>query len=117
MIAVFAWAAITQTPALLWLGAVLMGSAHGGGNLGWNLGHHDFSGDADSSLYMATHVSLTGVRGLVMPIAGVVFLRYLESLQTGLGAYALLLPLALTLSGTLWFVHLHRVRRRLGLSP
>lgn len=117
MITVFAWAAITQTPALLWLGAVLMGSAHGGGNLGWNLGHNDFTGDADSSLYMATHVSLTGVRGLLMPIAGVVFLRYLESLQPGLGAYALLLPLSLTLAGTLWFVHLHRERRRLGLSP
>lgn len=117
MITVFAWAAITQTPALLWLGAVLMGSAHGGGNLGWNLGHNDFTGDADSSLYMATHVSLTGVRGLLMPIAGVVFLRYLESLQPGLGAYALLLPLSLTLAGTLWFVHLHRERRRQGLSP
>lgn len=117
MIVVFAWSAIAEAPALLWLGAVLLGSAHGGGNLGWNLGHNDFTGDADSSVYMATHVSLTGVRGLVMPIVGVGFLRYLESGQPGLGAYALLLPLTLTLAGTLWFVHLHRERRRLGLSP
>ena len=113
---VFAAAAIAHAPALLWLGAVLLGSAHGGGNLGWNLGHHDFSADADSSVYMATHVSLTGVRGLIMPVAGIVFLRYLESRQPGLGAYALLLPLALNLSGSLWFVHLHRERRRRGLS-
>jgi MFS family permease len=114
---VFAAAAIGHEPALLWLGAVLLGSAHGGGNVGWNLGHHDFSDDADSSVYMATHVSLTGVRGLIMPVAGVAFLRYLDSLQPGLGAYALLLPLALNLAGSIWFVHLHRERRRRGVSP
>jgi hypothetical protein len=117
MIAVFAAAAILHLPALLWLGAVLMGSAHGGGHLGWNLGHNDFTGDADSSLYMATHVSLTGVRGLVMPIAAVGFMQYLESLRPGLGVYGLLLPLTLSLAGSCWFVHLHRERRRLGLQP
>jgi MFS family permease len=113
---VFAVAAIAHAPALLWLGAVLLGSAHGGGNVGWNLGHHDFSDDADSSVYMATHVSLTGVRGLVMPVAGVALLSYLESQQPGLGAWALLLPLALNLAGSIWFVHLHRERRRRGLG-
>lgn len=117
MIATFAAAAILHVPALLWVGAVLMGSAHGGGHLGWNLGHNDFTGDADSSLYMATHVSLTGVRGLLMPVAGVAFMQYLESLRPGLGAYALLLPFALSLAGTLWFVQLQRERRRLGLTP
>lgn len=115
--ATFAAAAITQQAELLWLGAVLMGSALGGGHLGWNLGHNDFSGDADASLYMATHVSLTGVRGLVSPLIAVSFMQFLESLRPGLGAYGLLLPLTLTLAGALWFVHLHRQRRRQGLAP
>lgn len=117
MILAFAIASIAHLPVLLWLGAVLMGTALGGGQLGWNLGHHDFTSDADSSVYMATHVSLTGVRGLLMPVAAVAFLQTLESLQPGLGAYALLLPLALTLAGSCWFVHLHRRRRRQGLPP
>jgi MFS family permease len=117
MIGVFLVASIAQWPALLWLGAVLMGSAHGGGHLGWNLGHNDFAGDADSAIYMATHVTLTGVRGLVMPVAAVAFLRWLELRHPGAGVYALLLPFSLSLIGSLWFVHLHRQRRRLGLQP
>jgi hypothetical protein len=117
MITVFLVASIAQWPALLWLGAVLLGSAHGGGNLGWNLGHNDFSGDADSAVYMATHVTLTGVRGLVMPVAAVAFLRWLELRHPGSGVYALILPLTLSLIGSLWFVYLHRKRRRLGFQP
>lgn len=112
---VFGLAVATHQPALLWLGAALMGSALGGGQLGWNLGHNDFAGDADSSVYMATHVSLTGVRGLVMPVIGVAVVQWLEQLRPGLGAYAMVFPLALTLAGSLWFVHLYRERRRLGL--
>jgi hypothetical protein len=103
----FALAFIAGLPQLLWLGAVLLGSAWGGGHLGWNLGHHDFADDSDSSLYMATHVWLTGLRGLLMPVLGVAFIQYLELQAPGRGVYAMLLPLGLTLAGWSWFIRLH----------
>jgi MFS family permease len=104
----FAAAFLVDAPQLLWVGSILLGAAWGGGHLGWNLGHNDFANDGDSTLYMATHVWLTGLRGLIMPVAGVAFIHYLETQAPGQGDYAMLLPLALTLAGYLWFVHLHR---------
>ncbi len=112
--AVFAIAAIARIPELLWLGSLLLGSAYAGGHLGWNLGHNDFTNDANSSLYMAIHVSLTGLRGLLMPIAGVACMQYLESINPGYGAYAMLVPLLLCFLGTCWFVFLHFDRERSG---
>lgn len=109
---VFALAAIARIPELLWLGSVLLGSAYAGGHLGWNLGHNDFTDDANSSLYMAIHVSLTGLRGLLMPIAGVAFIQFLDSVSPGSGRYALLLPLLLCLLGSCWFVYLHHDREK-----
>jgi hypothetical protein len=114
----FTTALISGVPSLLWVGSLLLGVAWGGGHLGWNLGHNDFADDGDSSLYMATHVWQTGVRGLLMPVLGVVFIQYLESLSAGRGAYALLLPLGLTLLGWGWFtrLHLELQKRRYGSS-
>lgn len=106
----FAAAFILGAPWLLWLASALLGLGWGGGHLGWNLGHNDFADDSDSSLYMATHVWLTGLRGLVAPVLGVACINLLESAGAGLGVYAMLLPLALNLSGWAWFVHLHRER-------
>jgi len=111
-LAVFAIAAIAAIPGLLWLGSLLLGSAYAGGHLGWNLGHNDFTNDANSSLYMAIHVSLTGLRGLVMPIVGVAFMQYLASVNPAYSAYAMLLPLLLCFLGSCWFVFLHFDRER-----
>jgi len=108
----FACALIADLPGLLWLGSIFLGIAWGGGTLGWNLGHNDFADDSDSSLYMATHVWLTGLRGLITPIMGVVFIHLLESYAPGTGAYAMLLPLWLTLAGWAWFIRLHIGLRR-----
>jgi hypothetical protein len=110
--ACFALAFIAGWANLLWLGSVLLGLAWGGGHLGWNLGHNDFAADGDSSLYMATHVWLTGLRGLVMPVIGVASILLLESIWPGRGAYATLLPLGLTLLGWGWFIRLHLELRR-----
>ncbi len=111
---VFAIAAIGRIPDLLWIGSLLLGSAYAGGHLGWNLGHNDFTNDANSSLYMAIHVSLTGLRGLLMPIIGVAFIQFLDSVWPGSGAYSLLLPLLLCFLGTCWFVYLHFDRLKAG---
>jgi MFS family permease len=110
--AIFAAAVIWKIPALLWPGSILLGAAYAGGHLGWNLGHNDFTDSAKSSLYMTIHVGLTGIRGLFMPVAGVIFYQYLEYRYPGYGPYAILLPLTLSFMGSSWFVYLFLERKR-----
>jgi MFS family permease len=110
--AVFTIAVIGHDSLLLWLGSVLLGTAYAGGHLGWSLGHNDFSSDAESSRYMAIHVSLTGLRGLVAPLVGIGFYQFVESRSPGYGPWAMLLPLSLTTLGALRFVFLHYGHKR-----
>ena len=81
----FAWV------PLLWLGAVLLGAAYAGANLGWNLGHNDFASVGRAQHYMGVHVTLTGVRGAIGPPAGILIYQWLESWRPGLGLYSLVL--------------------------
>ena len=112
--ALFATAVITQRTELLWPASVIMGGAYAGGHLGWNLGHNDFSSDGNASHYMAIHVMLTGLRGLVMPLIGVGFYEILNAWRPEIATWALLLPLSLSMSGALIFVvlHLQMTRRK-----
>jgi len=114
--AFFALALISGRTEFLWPASVMQGIAYAGGHLGWNLGHNDFSSDATAGHYMAIHVSLTGLRGLVMPLISVGFYQYLASWSPGHVAWALMLPLSLTLAGCVLFVvlHLERARRPEG---
>lgn len=105
--ALFATAVITRQVELLWPASIILGGAYAGGHLGWNLGHNDFSSDGNASHYMAIHVMLTGLRGLVMPLIGVGFYQYLAIHWPEYDAWALLLPLSLSVSGALSFVLLH----------
>lgn len=50
-------------------GAAMMGIGYGGGQIAWHLGHVDFARPSQTSRYMATHVTLNGVRGLLAPVA------------------------------------------------
>ncbi|MBI5866435.1 MAG: hypothetical protein HZB38_18345 [Planctomycetes bacterium] len=59
----FLWLAL----ACIWMSRILNGMGRGGGAIAWNLGHLHFSRREDADLYMAIHVGLTGVRGLIMP--------------------------------------------------
>ncbi len=108
----FAPGAIFDQTWLFWLGALILGSAFAGGKLGWNLGHNDFSSDGRSTLYMAIHVTLTGIRGLLAPLIGIAIYQWLEHLEPGRGRYVLLLPLGLTLMAACTFVVLARLKRR-----
>src|SRR5262249_6034746 len=78
--------------ALLWVGAVLLGAAQAGANLGWNLGHNDFASVGRAQHYMGVHVTLTGVRGGLAPPVGVLAYTALEAWHRGAGEFALLLP-------------------------
>lgn len=110
--AVFITAIQLHEALLLWPASVLLGAAYAGGHLGWNLGHNDFSTDAKSSRYMAIHVTLTGLRGLVMPLAGMACYQILAARWPAQAAFALLLPLLLSTTGSLWFVVLNVERGR-----
>jgi len=107
MLAFFSGATLAFPP-LLWLGAVLLGMAMGGGLLGWNLGHNDFASQARVTEYLGLHVTLTGIRGLLAPLIGVGLYSVLERAQPGAGVWALALPLILTSSGSLGFNWLKR---------
>ena len=108
----FTLATISGLTWLFWIGALAMGAAFAGGKLGWNLGHNDFASDDQSTLYMGIHVTLTGIRGLIAPLAGVGVYQLLESIEYGLGRWVLLFPFGLTLGGAITFVILARLRQR-----
>jgi hypothetical protein len=103
----FALALGTGNAWLLWPAAMLLGGANAGGHLGWNLGHNDFTSDANAAQYMAVHVSLTGVRGIFMPLAGIGFYQLLLHYWPAMAAQALLFPLLLSAAGAAWFVKLN----------
>jgi len=101
---------------VLWLAAVVLGIAIGGGMLGWNLGHNDFAPEERVGDYLGLHVSLTGLRGLIAPLIGVWVYGLLELLGPGLGRWSLLLPLTLTTIGSIAFWKFHRDHQAKSVS-
>lgn len=95
-------------PALFWAGAVLQGIGMAGGVLGWNLGHHDFAAPEKGALYMGTHVTLTGIRGLIAPLFGVWIYQLLDNYEPGSGRFVLAIPLCVTTLGAFGFVRMSR---------
>jgi MFS family permease len=97
---------------LLWVGALMLGVASAGANLGWNLGHSDFASLGRMQQYMGVNVTLTGLRGIVAPPAGVLAYEALERVAVGAGRYALFLPLLMTLLGAYGFNRMKGGARR-----
>ena len=58
------------------LALIFRGIGFGGGVIAWNLGHHDFATSENSTKLMSTHVTLTGIRGLIAPLVGVGLYEY-----------------------------------------
>ncbi|HEV7714068.1 MAG TPA: MFS transporter [Steroidobacteraceae bacterium] len=96
----------------LWIGAIMLGAANAGANLGWNLGHNDFASIGRAQHYMGVHVTLTGVRGALAPPLGILFYEALEAFERGAGEFALLLPLGLTTAGAIGFNLMRRDLQR-----
>lgn len=97
---------VLRLPWLLWPASVLLGISYAGANLGWNLGHNDFATLGRAQHYMGVHVTLTGVRGLIAAPAGMLCYDWLESLHTGLGIAALLIPLTMVTAGAFGFLRM-----------
>jgi len=87
--------------SLWWIGAsrFVLGIARGGGALAWQLGHNDFADQKALSAYMGIHVTLTGVRGAIMPFLGM-FL-YIGMGAESIGAH--LFAIAALLSVIAWW--------------
>jgi MFS family permease len=101
-------AVLLHIPLLLAPGALLLGVGSAAGSLGWTLGHNDFAPRGEETRYMALHVTLTGIRGLVAPPFTIALYHLLDRLQAGLGPAALLLPMFFVMSGAYRFHVMHR---------
>ena len=101
-------AVLLEMPLLLAPGSLLLGTSLAAGNLGWTLGHNDFAPRGEETRYMALHVTLTGLRGLIAPPLTIGLYHLLDNLRGGLGPAALLLPLLLVARGAYQF---HAMRR------
>ena len=103
-----AGAVLAALPALLWPGALLMGVSLAAGSLGWSLGHNDFAPRGEETRYMALHVTLTGLRGLLAPPAAILAYHGLRRLHPGIEAWVLLVPVALIVAGAWLFTSMRR---------
>lgn len=91
---------------LMYAASVVRGIAFAGGAIAWNLGHNDFAKDHNAAQYMAVHVTLTGVRGLLSPLAGLpvyLWLRRDGDGTGGEGASVFLLSAGITAAGAVGF--------------
>ena len=109
-VVLFVAAVLLRMPLLLAPGALLLGVSMAAGSLGWTLGHNDFAPRGEETRYMALHVTLTGMRGLVAPPLTIALYHLLGSLHAGLGPVALLAPLLLVMGGAYRFHVMHRLQ-------
>lgn len=71
-----AWLILTGTGSValavgvIVVARVIQGITRGAGTLAWNLGHNDFADRRLVGIYMGIHVTLTGVRGALVPFLG-----------------------------------------------
>jgi hypothetical protein len=107
-------AVLARVPLLLWPGALLMGISLAAGSLGWSLGHNDFAPRGEETRYMALHVTLTGLRGLVAPPLAILVYHGLRQIAPGFEPLTMLLPVALITLGAWQFT---AMRREMPTAP
>lgn len=107
-------AVVAHLEWLLYVVAVFKGVAMAGGMLAWQLGHHDFAPSHRAGEYMGVHVTLTGVRGLIGPVAAVSLYNWLDAIDTGLSPAVIGLCLLLVLVGAIGF---NLMNARMDLTP
>jgi hypothetical protein len=110
-------AVLTRVPLLLWPGALLMGVSLAAGSLGWSLGHNDFAPRGEETRYMALHVTLTGLRGLVAPPLAILAYHGLRQIAPGFEPLTMLLPVALITLGAWQFTTMRRAMPAAPSAP
>ncbi len=80
---------LTHSIEIVLLSRVITGISMGLGQLTWRLGHMHFSTPEKDHLYMAAHISLTGIRGMIVPFLGIFFYSLNIFGSYGIGLIAL----------------------------
>jgi len=91
---------------LVYLASVLLGVGYAGGTLAWNLGHQDFASAERDAEYMAVHVTLNGIRGILAPIAAWGLHQWLAPL--GHAPLVLVACTAINIVGVLGFMSMRK---------
>lgn len=100
---------------IMFAGSVIQGIGFGGGTLAWNLGHVDFAPPSETSQYMATHVTLNGVRGLLAPLLTYGVYESLKAAGFDPSLGVMICVVGFTTAGAAGFVWLRRqMGRELG---
>lgn len=73
------FAALAQSMPLYYIAGAMLGIGFAGGSLAWNIGHQDFAPPERDADYMAVHVTLNGLRGLVAPFLAVALYESLKA--------------------------------------
>lgn len=60
---------------LVYLAYVIFGLAMVGVNIAWNMSSIFFAGSEDASMYQSVHVTMTGIRGVIAPLLGLLLLK------------------------------------------
>jgi len=117
-ISIFVTAILLHRIEIMYAGAIVQGVAMGGGSLAWNLGHVDFAPPSQVSHYMATHVTLNGLRGLISPVFAVSIYEWIGhrgQSPASAAAWVLGLSLVFCVIGTSGFVALRLAMGSSGL--
>jgi len=62
---------------LVYLAYTVFGLAMAGVNIAWNMSSIFFAGSEDASMYQSVHVTMTGIRGVIAPLLGLLLLKTL----------------------------------------
>jgi hypothetical protein len=94
---------------LFYVTGALLGVGFAGGSLAWNIGHQDFAPAERDAEYMAVHVTLNGLRGLVAPFLAVGLYEGLRHLD--LAPWTFFVCTLVNVVGVWGFMRMRRDRR------
>lgn len=83
------WLVLSQV--IVYIAFALFGVAMTGVNLAWNMGSIYFAGNQDASIYQSVHVTMTGIRGIIAPLLGLLLLNTLGLISVFAAALLFLL--------------------------
>jgi len=102
-------ASLLHSMPLFYLTGALLGVGFAGGSLAWNIGHQDFAPPERDAEYMAVHVTLNGLRGLIAPFLAVGLYEGLRRLD--LAPWTFFACTLVNVVGVWGFMRLRRERR------
>lgn len=103
--------AVAHFLPFIYVGIAISGIGYAGGTLAWNLGHLDFAPAHLAGQYMAVHLFLNGVRGILAPLLGVFLLGRLSAQEAGQWVFGV--SVAFCIAGAVGFGWL---RRKMGVT-